>query len=94
MAAGGPDRGDAAGGSRRSADRVGQMLLLIALTLLAISGLGISSAAAASPDRGGRQLPSSNCSPASGQGDARARGRGDCEVAIAIGLAIGAAAPR
>jgi len=41
------DRGDAAGGSRRFADRVGQMLLLIALSALAIGGLGISSAAAA-----------------------------------------------
>ena len=41
------DRGDAASGSRRFADRVGQMLLLIALSALAIGGLGISSAAAA-----------------------------------------------
>ena len=41
------DRSDAAGGPRRFVDRVGQMLLLIALSALAIGGLGISSAVAA-----------------------------------------------
>ncbi len=41
------DRSEAAGGTRRLTDRVGQMLLLIALSALAIGGLGISSAAAA-----------------------------------------------
>jgi putative ABC transport system permease protein len=41
------DRGDAGGGTRRFVDRLGQMLLLIALSALAIGGLGMSSAAAA-----------------------------------------------
>lgn len=40
-------RGDAGGGTRRFVDRLGQMLLLIALSALAIGGLGMSSAAAA-----------------------------------------------
>ena len=41
------DRGDAGGGTRRFVDRLGQMLLLVALSALAIGGLGMSSAAAA-----------------------------------------------
>ena len=41
------DRGDAGGGTRRFVDRLGQMLLLVALAALAIGGLGMSSAAAA-----------------------------------------------
>lgn len=41
------DRGDAGGGTRRFVDRLGQMLLLVALSALAIGGLGMSSAAGA-----------------------------------------------
>ena len=41
------DRSDAGGGTRRFVDRLGQMLLLVALSALAIGGLGMSSAAAA-----------------------------------------------
>lgn len=41
------DRSEAAGGTRRFIERVGELLLLIALVALAIGGLGISSAAAA-----------------------------------------------
>ena len=41
------NRGDAGGGTRRFVDRLGQMLLLVALSALAIGGLGMSSAAAA-----------------------------------------------
>ena len=41
------DRNDAGGGTRRFVDRLGQMLLLVALSALAIGGLGMSSAAAA-----------------------------------------------
>ncbi|WP_310468695.1 FtsX-like permease family protein [Sphingomonas sp.] len=41
------DRSEAAGGTRRLIDRVGELLLLIALVSLAIGGLGISSAAGA-----------------------------------------------
>jgi len=41
------DRGDAGGGTRRFVGRLGQMLLLVALSALAIGGLGMSSAAAA-----------------------------------------------
>lgn len=41
------DRKDAGSGTRRFVDRLGQMLLLVALSALAIGGLGMSSAAAA-----------------------------------------------
>ena len=41
------DRDEAGGGTRRFIDRLGQMLLLVALSALAIGGLGMSSAAAA-----------------------------------------------
>lgn len=41
------DKGDAAAGTRRFVDRVGQMLLLIALGALGIGSIGIASAAAA-----------------------------------------------
>lgn len=41
------DRKDAGSGTRRFVDRVGQLLLLVALAALAIGGLGIASAAAA-----------------------------------------------
>ena len=41
------DRNDAGSGTRRFIDRLGQMLLLVALSALAIGGLGMSSAAAA-----------------------------------------------
>ena len=41
------DRSDGGGGTRRFVDRVGQMLLLVALAALVIGGLGIASAAAA-----------------------------------------------
>lgn len=41
------DRSDGGGGTRRFIDRLGQMLLLVALSALAIGGLGMASAAAA-----------------------------------------------
>ena len=41
------DRSDAGSGTRRFVDRLGQMLLLVALSALAIGGLGMASAAAA-----------------------------------------------
>ena len=41
------DRGDAGNGTRRFVDRLGEMLLIVALSALAIGGLGMSSAAAA-----------------------------------------------
>ena len=41
------DRNDAGSGTRRFVDRLGQMLLLVALSALAIGGLGMASAAAA-----------------------------------------------
>jgi putative ABC transport system permease protein len=41
------DRSEAGGGTRRFVDRVGQMLLLIALAALAVGGVGIASAAQA-----------------------------------------------
>jgi putative ABC transport system permease protein len=41
------DRGDAGGGTRRFVERVGEMLLLIALAALAAGGVGIASAALA-----------------------------------------------
>ena len=41
------DRSEAGGGTRRFVDRVGEMLLLIALAALAAGGVGIASAAAA-----------------------------------------------
>ena len=41
------DRQDAAGGTRRFVDRLGQMLLLVALSALAIGGLGMASSVAA-----------------------------------------------
>ncbi|MCY7339240.1 MAG: FtsX-like permease family protein, partial [Sphingomonas bacterium] len=41
------DRNDAGGGTRRFVDRLGQLLLLVALSALAIGGLGMASAAAA-----------------------------------------------
>jgi len=41
------DRNDAGSGTRRFIDRLGQLLLMVALSALAIGGLGMSSAAAA-----------------------------------------------
>ena len=41
------DRGEGGSGTRRFVDRLGQMLLLVALSALAIGGLGMASAAAA-----------------------------------------------
>ena len=41
------DRGQAGGGTRRFVERVGEMLLLIALSALAVGGVGIASAAQA-----------------------------------------------
>jgi putative ABC transport system permease protein len=41
------DKGDAAGGTRRFVDRVGQLLLLIALGALGVGAIGISGAASA-----------------------------------------------
>ncbi|MDQ3080197.1 MAG: FtsX-like permease family protein [Pseudomonadota bacterium] len=41
------DRNDAGSGTRRFVDRLGQLLLMVALSALAIGGLGMSSAAAA-----------------------------------------------
>ncbi|MCW3796264.1 FtsX-like permease family protein [Sphingomonas sp. BN140010] len=41
------DKGDAAGGTRRFVDNVGQLLLLIALGALGIGGIGVASAIAA-----------------------------------------------
>ena len=41
------DRQDAAGGTRRFVDRLGQVLLIVALSALAIGGLGMASSAAA-----------------------------------------------
>lgn len=41
------DRDDAGSGTRRFVDRLGQLLLMVALSALAIGGLGMSSAAAA-----------------------------------------------
>ena len=41
------DRNDAGSGTRRFVDRLGQMLLLVALSALAIGGLGMASASAA-----------------------------------------------
>ena len=84
------------GGSRRSADRVGQMLLLIALSALAIGGLGISSAAAAFAESRRSAIAILKLL------GARRRTVGSmlalevaaiALVAIGIGLAIGAVAP-
>ena len=90
------DRGEAASGSRRFADRVGQMLLLIALSALAIGGLGISSAAAAFAES---RRPVIAILKLLGARRRTVAGMLSIElaaialVAIAIGLAIGAMAP-
>ena len=90
------DRGEAASGTRRFADRVGQMLLLIALSALAIGGLGISSAAAAFAES---RRPAIAILKLLGARRRTVAAMLTIEiaaiaiVAMAIGLAIGAAAP-
>ena len=90
------DRGDAAGGSRRFADRVGQMLLLIALSALAIGGLGISSAAAAFAESRRPVIAILKLLGASRRTVAAMLSTEVAVIAllaIALGLVIGAAAP-
>ena len=90
------DRGEAASGSRRFADRVGQMLLLIALSALAIGGIGISSAAAAFAESRRRVIAILKLLGARRRTVAAMLSievAAIALVAIAIGLAIGAMAP-
>jgi len=90
------DRDEAASGTRRFADRVGQMLLLIALSALAIGGLGISSAAAAFAESRRRVIAILKLLGARRRTVAAMLAievAAIALVAIGIGLAIGAAAP-
>jgi putative ABC transport system permease protein len=90
------DKGDAAAGTRRFVDRVGQLLLLIALGALGIGSIGIASAAAAFAASRQRTVAILKIH------GARRRDLGLmlgiavallAAVAIAIGLALGAVAP-
>lgn len=90
------DKGDAAAGTRRFVDRIGQLLLLIALGALGIGSIGIASAAAAFAASRQRTVAILKTH------GARRRDLGLmlgiavallAAVAIVIGLALGAVAP-
>jgi len=90
------ERSEAAGGTRRFIDRVGELLLLIALVSLAIGGLGISSAAGAFATS---RRPTIAALKLLGARAATVRAMLGIEVgaialaAIAAGLAVGAVTP-
>ena len=90
------DKGDAAAGTRRFVDRVGQMLLLIALGALGIGSIGIASAAAAFAASRRTTVAVLKINGARTRDLAGMLGFSVgflCLVAIVIGLAVGAIAP-
>jgi putative ABC transport system permease protein len=90
------DRGEAGGGTRRFVERVGEMLLLIALAALAAGGVGIASAAQAFA---ASRRPAIAILKLLGAGRRTIAGMLAIEVAVviagafAVGLVIGAVVP-
>ena len=90
------DRGEAGGGTRRFVERVGEMLLLIALAALAVGGVGIASAAQAFA---ASRRPAIAILKLLGAGRRTLAAMLSIEVALvtlgplAVGLGIGAAVP-
>ncbi len=90
------DRSEAGGGTRRFVERVGEMLLLIALAALAVGGVGIASAASAFA---ASRRPAVAILKLLGAGRRTISGMLSLEIllaiaaALAVGLGIGGAVP-